>query len=79
VKIDAVDVKLFVIQKPVHKHAQDRVFILWNTAILFRNQDITNIAAQLKQAIDSGTASNIPIRTKTADQTAENNISFTVE
>lgn len=71
-----------VIPEPVHMEVHDGIFsVNRKTVILTEDdqEDITNIATQLKHAIDSGIGSNIEILTKTADQPAGNSIFLTID
>lgn len=71
-----------VIPEPVQMQVRDGTFVIdRKTVILLNNDrdDITNIATQLKQEIDSGIGSNIEIRNQTENSSDKNVITFSLE
>jgi hexosaminidase len=71
-----------IIPEPVHVQASNGTFTVNRETIILTEddqEDITNIARQLKQVLDSGIGSNIEINTKPVDQPAGNLISLTLD
>jgi hexosaminidase len=71
-----------IIPEPAHIQVHDETFTVNRETVILTDdnqQDVTNIARQLKQVLDSGIGSNIEIATKTGNQPAKNVISFSID